>query len=269
MEILNKKIQELAAENSTLREINVKFQLENYNLQKRIRQLESSQISHVQNFIQEDECTEEDDFDEDSRVDQSKEFILMEEISEEYLEDFNETEQDDSEPLNKKQKIDFEIHESIQEENVPVIKVIETEAKDDSDAECNDDNAKEAMTEICKLAAAQGTLDKIKQMNTGRQKDSAFVSKILNLVFDKYTLASSSAQGQRCQRDLTSAPKPALDPLKLDLCRRAFIFRIRSDESSLELQKARLRIFYKLVNDKIQNVRKCLNRTELAKVDES
>lgn len=213
----------------------------------------------------------EDDFDE---AEQPKEiYEVVETIGEEYLEDYNESSQDDyQEPSNKKRKVDYEIEISGSEiedgTKLPVIVRIEgaSDVREDSDAECNDESVKEAMAEICKLAAQRGTLDKIKQLNTAKYKDSAFVSKILDLVFDKYTLASSSAQGQRCQRDLTSAPKPALDPTKLDLCRRAFIFRLRSDESSSQLQKARLKVFYKLVNDKIQNVRKCLNRNE--KIDE-
>jgi hypothetical protein len=270
MEILKKKIQDLASENATLREINVKFQLENYNLQKRIRQLESTQLHPPQSYMHEIESVEDEFDDESNEVEQSKElFEVVETLAEEYLEEFNESSQENyQEPPNKKGKFQYEIHEisgsEIQDQNqMPVIVRIETaDAKEDSDSEYNDESVKEAMEEICKLAASRGTLDKIKQINTGKYKDSAFVSKTLDLVFDKYTLAASSAQGQRCQRDLTSAPKPALDPVKLDLCRRAFIFRLRSDESSFQLQKSRLKVFYKLVNDKIQNVRKCLNRNE-------
>lgn len=243
---MKKKIQELSTENGELKEINIKLQLENYNLQKKIRQFESSQLSQPQKSIREGESIE-DNFDQEFEHEQSKEYYeVIETTGEEYLdEDFS----SQDEPPNKKEKIDYEIE-------------ISEHSKEESDIECNQEGIKEAFEEICRLAATRGVLNKIKDMPTGKHKDSAFVSKILELVFDKYTLASSSAQGQKCQRDLNSAPKPALDATKLELCRRAFTFRLKSDESSPQVLKARLKVFYKLVNDKIQNVRKCLNRNE-------
>lgn len=57
------------------------------------------------------------------------------------------------------------------------------------------DNPKDSMMYIYKLAGKNNTLDKLKSIEKGKHKDSAFVSKVLDLLFDRVTLANSTAQG--------------------------------------------------------------------------
>ena len=166
-------------------------------------------------------------------------------VNEEYLQD--ESSQDQDMPV-EEIPINYEIHINSDDEDEIIPVVVNSRQKGEKVKEYSDESIRESMNEICSLAASQGVLEKIKSIDTSKNKDSIFISKLLELIFDKQTLASSSVQGQRCQRNLSGVPKPALDAEKLDLCKRAFIFRIRSDENSAQHQNDRLKNFLKFVN---------------------
>lgn len=250
-------MQELANENSALREINLKFQLENYNLQKRIRQLESLQNNHIppsfathDQEVSDEEIEEiifQDESDEDTTKKEVYEVITADTETEEYLEEFQVESAKIEEPEIKKRRTQVDL-------------IIE-----DTSEEVTEESSKQAMSTLLEMAARSGVYDKIKSISNERAKDSAFVSKALEILFDKVTLASSSAQGQKCQSNLAREAKPALDPKKLDLCRRAFIYRLYQEPGTFE---NRLKVFYKLVNHKIQNTRKCLNRHDSTRLQE-
>lgn len=259
--ILKTKIQQLSADNLALREINVRFQIENYNLQKKIRQLESIQNANHETIYF------DADFEEESEDEERQEDTIEEVPNEEYLEEYEEIKIERSKPFEGEAPPSKKIKMTDDEDELekPIIYQIENY----DDLEVSEQDANEAMTTILEMAARKGSLDKIKSVGSGRQRDSAFVSKILDAVFDKITLASSSAQGQRYQSNPSRAPRPALDSSKLSLCRRAFYFRLQQEEVSEAAIASRLKLFLNLVNNKVQNARKCLNRSDSTRLQET
>lgn len=284
--MLKEKVKELSTENATLREINVKFQIENFNLQKKLTQLESSQ--EMNEILYEEEQNTEEEIEEKNENQKGEVEELYEEVlydneteieTEEYLDEdaYDTTEETNKckETQEKKatKRTFSETFECIEDTRETSAK--KSKQKDDIEYEItiiddedeledigNITEPKDAIMHIYKLASRKATLNRLKNIEKGRHKDSAFVSKVLDLVFDKITLASSSAQGQKCQSKLHLPPKPALDQEKLDLCKKAFIFRLKSEDVSQEEKQLRLKSFLKLVNDKIQNSRKCVNRND-------
>ncbi|KAG5684809.1 hypothetical protein PVAND_014022 [Polypedilum vanderplanki] len=287
--MLKEKINELSTENATLREINVKFQIENFNLQKKLTQLENSQ--EISEILFEDEQNTEEEIEDTAMKDETQKREveeLYEEVlydndadldTEEYLdEDAYETTEEVSkckETQEKKttKRTYSETFECIEDTRETTVK--KSKQKDDIEYEItiiddedeledisNITDPKDAIKYIYKLASRKASLNRLKNIEKGKHKDSAFVSKVLDLVFDKLTLASSSAAGQKCQSKLHLPPKPALDQTKLDLCKKAFIFRLKSEDVPQEEKQLRLKSFLKLVNDKIQNSRKCVSRND-------
>lgn len=254
-----------------MREINVKFQIENYNLQKKIRQLESTQINHETIYVDinnddDDDDIEDDGVSEEEELSQEDTKSSDEIPNEEYLEEYEEIKIErersntppEDEPAIKKSKIT----EEDELEKPDVITIYQIENFIDDNQEISENDANEAMASVLEMAARKGSLEKIKNVEEGKGKDSNFVSKVLDAVFDKVTLASSSAQGQRYQSNPSRAPRPALDSNKLNLCRRAFYYRLKQEETSEAAIAGRLKLFLNLVNNKVQNARKCLNRSD-------
>lgn len=265
-------MQELASENIKLKEINVNFQLENYTLQKKLRQLESLQNTRLDNIIVTDDEEEEESDDEYIEVtSESKTERDYIEISEEYLEEYEENyENDDAVKRSIEEAVEITAPPPVKKVKIDSSAEMEGNQKSVSIDEIDYSDAKEAMTTIIEMAARRGLLNKIKSVGSGKQKDSAFVSKILDVVFDKITLATSSAQGQRYQTNPSRAPNPALDANFLDLCRRAFYYRIKQEEGlDAKAFEARFGFFLTLVNNKVQNSRKCFNRHDNTKSFES
>lgn len=140
----------------------------------------------------------------------------------------------------------------------------------DNDEAFEDENdqmtPKDAMNVVLELAQTTSMFNKLQSIEQGKAKDSMFVSKTLDLLFDRITLANSSAFGQKCQSKLNLPPKPPLDKHKMDICMKAFLYRLRKENISTSDMQRRLKHFNKLVNDKIQNCRKCLTRTDPSKI---
>jgi BEN domain len=257
------KVQELSQENFALKEINIQLQLKNYKLQKQIEKLELAQFPRSLS----------DDDEDQSYVLGGLDEITIDPTAE-YLED--ETLTLGSPPLSvvkvesgtKRKRLKRTIDEVIADDkilsdesdlksahlNAPEYEEIEANGEADNDG--NEIDPTEATKTIYQLAAKNGTLDKLKQIDTGKQKDSSFVNKILNLVFERATLASSSAQGKKCQSKLHLPPRPALDPDKLNICRQAFVYRLKREGLSYPAREERLKCFNGYVNFNIQNARK-------------
>lgn len=169
------------------------------------------------------------------------------EVSEEYLDEYSDTSES-----NSTKRLLNEDHE------IPNKKVkIADESEEDKVESTEDLAAKKAYLSILKKAEKQGKLEKINSIEQGKQKDSTFINKILEVVFGKQTLATSSAQGQRYQSNPSQSPRPALDANLLDLCKRAFYHRIKQEEMSTVNVNKRLNLFNSHVNTKVQNARKC------------
>lgn len=121
-------------------------------------------------------------------------------------------------------------------------------------------NPREAAKKIFDLASKRGILDKIKSIEGGKHKDSAYVSKILETVFDKKVLQKSSVCGKKCQSKLYAPARPALDPKKLNICRQAFLYRLKREGLSFQAREDRLKSFNNYVNFKVQNARKLIKK---------
>jgi hypothetical protein len=117
---------------------------------------------------------------------------------------------------------------------------------------------KDAYTEISRLAQKRGASEKFSQIPKGRVGDSTFINKCLELLYDRMTLANSSTRGQKFQGKFDVAPKPALDPKKLNVCRQAFLSRLQQE--GLSSRDDRFKLFHGHVNSKIQNTRKCVKK---------
>ncbi|CAG9802188.1 unnamed protein product [Chironomus riparius] len=296
IEILKRKIQELTSENQILREINVKLQIENFNLQKK---LDSKQLDEELDYGEIEKLDTETDVQTKSEtfytIDYENETETVE--REEYLEQegaiyaiqeeeiLKDDQQLDSKPLKRDYSEAFVEKDIIDEKpmsKVPKdddgsyqITIINSEYLEDDmetiETESGEITPQDAIAYIYKLAAKSAMTEKIKSTEKGKHKDSAFVSKVLDLLFDRVTLANSTAHGQKCQSKLhlQLPARPPLDPVKMDLTLKAFMYRLFKEEISEAEKQVRLKLFNKLVNDKIQNCRKCLSRTDASKVLEN
>lgn len=283
IKLLKNKVQELSQENVALREINVQFQLENFKLQQKIKKLEKSQFD--ESLLSE-------------QVDEPVEGLSVVSLNDmtfdptaEYLEEDSAT-VSPLKPENSRMKLlpaeaVKEIHKTaikrsheeafadeiiVKQEIVPDTYGESYEADDDYVADKPNEfdldglevseeiDPKEAAKTIYTLAAKRGILDKIKSLEGGKRKDSSYVNKILDLIFDRVTLANSSARGQKCQSKLHVPPRPALDHTKLQLCRQAFLYRLKREGLSYAAREERFKNFNNFVNFKIQNARKLLKK---------
>ena len=264
------KVQDLSEENVALREINIKFQLKNFKLQQKIRKLENSQFDDCIGDVCEVSKNDSPDVPmNESTFDPSAEYL--EEDYVQSTENIRANQQGDevrkSPELIDKVKIFKQEQEAFDpyliEEVLPDgssilfskddIEIAETESIDKVDP-------KTATQTIYMLAAKRGIAHRIKAIEKGKQKDSSFVNKILDLVFDRETLANSSARGKKCQAMPHKPARPALDENKLEICRQAFSYRLKQEELSYTKREERLRHFNGYVNFKIQNARKLLKK---------
>lgn len=249
--ILKEKVLELSQENLALREINVQFQLDNFKLQQKIKKLESS----LEIALREDEPeqNESDDDESDPTYDPNAEYIVEEDIAS---------------PPRKFRALQLPENSErsvISDDELVERKPIKAEhsiADEQQEFDFNASDPAEATKIIFAIAEKRGTLDKIKNITGGQHKDSAFVNKILDLVFDRETLASSSVCGQKCQSKQSLPAKPALDQTRLNLCRQAFLYRLKRTSLSSSLREERLKRFNSCVNFKVQNARKLINKKE-------
>lgn len=292
IDLLKKKIQELTSENQILREINVKLQIENFNLQKK---LESKQLDEELDYGEVEKLdTETDDpiksenlytIDYEHETERDEAYLDQEEViyaiqEEEIIKDDQPIElksgkREYSEVFEEKDMIDDKPMSKVPKEDSYQITIINPEYLEDEietiETETGEITPEDAIAYIYKIASQSAMIEKIKSIDKGKQKDSAFVSKVLDLLFDRVTLANSTAHGQKCQSKLhlQLPPRPPLDPVKMDLSLKAFMYRLLQEEISESEKQARLKLFNKLVNDKIQNCRKCLTRTDGSKVLET
>lgn len=258
LKLLKEKVLELSQENVALREINVQFQLENFKLQQNIKKLESSQLDQVEAVTEE--------------VDDSHYFTF--DPTAEYLDDTIRISPPRPSKTRESVRVKaaakrayseaFEytlVSEVVEEKPTMVIAERISEHGDIKEEPWPDcDDPKEAAKLIFQKAAERGTLNRLEALEGGKQKDSSFVSKVLDLIFDRATLANSSARGQKCQSKLHIPAKPALDPRKLNLCRQAFVYRLKRERLSSPDKDNRLKFFNGYVNFKIQNARKLLKK---------
>lgn len=294
IELLKKKIQELTSENQILREINVKLQIENFNLQKK---LESKQLDEELDYGEVEKLdTETDDplkpenslytidyENETETAERDETYLDQEEViyaiqEEEIIKDDQQNElkagkREYSEVFVENDMIDDKSMNKVPKQDSYQITIINSEYLEDDietiETESGELTPEDAIAYIYKIASKSVMIEKIKSIDKGKQKDSAFVSKVLDLLFDRVTLANSTAHGQKCQSKLHLQARPPLDPVKMDLSLKAFMYRLQQEEISESENQARLKLFNKLVNDKIQNCRKCLTRTDGSKVLET
>lgn len=265
-----------------LREINVQFQLENFKLQQKIKRLENRQF---------DDCFSNDDTEQKRGLSVTTLTDSTFDPTAEYLEDYELSKKSRKSPAKRASRSSAakrnyaEAFVDDREEEIEavidgpsIIKeelIIEDKSKSDEDfipdtAEKPEDevleeeiDSKAAAVIVYKLAAKYGVLDKLKTIESGKQKDSYFVNKTLELFFDREHLANSSVRGQQCQSKLHVPARPALDHKKLNLCRQAFVYRLKREGLSYIQREERLKLFYSYVNFKIQNSRKLLNKKNI------
>ena len=271
VKLLRTKVSELSEENQALREINIKFQLENFKLQQKLKNFEDAQADeYMQNesyFITEEidgGLTEEQMFEQESL--QDEEYHLIDEEHEV-------TKLESSTKTHKKRAHQEAFDEEFQ---------IEFEEKSEDEQDANEDvdlkkfldadelfnlsknvlDPKVATRAVYAMAAQKGILDRLKMIQQGKTKDSFFVNKILELLFTRKTLAECTARGQKCQSKASLPVKPALDHQKLFLCKQAFLYRLKSEGLSSQPREERLRCFNSYVNFKVQNSRKLFSRSQ-------
>lgn len=280
--MLKNKVQDLSEENVALRDINIKFQLENFKLQQKIKKLENSQFDDCIGEVEVCDVSKNDSPNismNESTFDPSAEYL-----EEDYVqspENIRANQQGDEVPkspelgtfsLDNVQSVNkvkifkqeeeafdpYVIEEILPDGSSILIPKDETEI---AETESNDTvDPKTATQTIYMLAAKRGVAHRIKAIEKGKQKDSSFVNKILDLVFDRKTLANSSARGKKCQAMPHKPARPALDENKLEMCRQAFLYRLKQEELSYTKREERLRHFNGYVNFKIQNARKLLKK---------
>lgn len=291
IKLLKDKVQDLSQENVALREINIQFQLENFKLQQKIKKLENSQFDDCISEIEDD--AKESSLDmalTESTFDPSAEY-LEEDVStpspqrnklkpqestlmrsecdvnisyeESFIpEDYSQSENNET-MIFKQETVYFEPfpYEVVQTDgsSSPISNTKKDFDKNDTEA-IKEVDPKSAAETIFKLAAKRGIIHRIKSIDKGKQKDSSFVNKILDLCFDRETLASSSARGKKCQAMLHKPARPALDAKKLQMCRQAFLYRLKQEGLSYSQREERFRHFNGYVNFKIQNARKLLKK---------
>lgn len=223
IKLLKDKIQDLSQENLALREINVQFQLENFKLQQKIKRLENSQFDESLNESRTGKDTSIITFN-DSTFDPSAEYLeedILASVSSSKKtrsnnakaspitqrtsraaaakRSYDETFEDEDNHMNgNSEKVDIKQELIVSDLKTDDDYIPEPQVESDVDIDDNQEiDPKDAATTVYKLAAKRGILDKIKSLEPGKQKDSYFVNKILDLLFDRKTLASSSARGQR------------------------------------------------------------------------
>lgn len=292
IKLLKHKVQDLSQENVALREINVQFQLENFKLQQKIKKMENSQFDEclmnetvdepgeslsavslndstfdpTAEYLEEDASNVSHQKSVDVRWRQPPDEIIKKSLKT-TRKRLHEEAFDEENLLNDIEdnlSVKYEIADVYEEESPQADSdyILEKQNESDIDGlEVNDEiDPKEAAKAIYTLAAKRGILDKIKSLEGGKRKDSSYVNKILDLIFDRVTLASSSARGQKCQSKLHMAARPALDPKKLQLCRQAFLYRLKREGLSYAAREERFKNFNNFVNFKIQNARKLLKK---------
>lgn len=256
---LKSKVQELTQENLALREINIRFQLENFKLQKNIESFEKTQI--------EIETTAEDgsfelcDANYDSNIEflegtydspvegaETKDFIVIEDDS---------LIEAKAEDLITKARTKRKRRANRNED--PILEEIFGE-DELAEFESNGLDPRNATKAVHKIASNRGVLENVKSVQNVRAKDSHFVNQVLEVLYSRDILANSSARGQKCQSQSTLPPRPALDPVKLNICRQAFVHRLVS--LPLSDFDDRLKMFNNYVNTKVQNTRKLFLREQ-------
>lgn len=264
LKLLKKKVEELTQENLALREINIKFQLENYKLLQKIESFEKSQIELE--FIATDSASKwsEVEYLEESSdppfetggAGNTKELIEFDpENEDESMTDIKSDElldslTEDSRDVSSKGHDLDKNAEKILDQHEPTI--LKTKVTD----------PKEAIKLVYTIAAKKGVFEKLKSLPNVGAKDSLFVNKVLDLLYSREVLANSSALGHQCQSKSHLAARPALDASKLSICRQAFVHRLNSCKLSPDAFIQRLKKFNNFVNHKLQNSRKLLLREE-------
>lgn len=168
IKLLREKVQDLSQENAALREINVQFQLDNFKLQQKIKNLENSRVITFNESSFEAEYLEEVHL--DTRPKSNTRQRPSRQSAKRSYQNAFENELDEcqnvSEMLSdiKQEVVAEEIQ--IEEEYIP-------EPQSEIEGFDNDDvSPKEAATIIFKIAAKRGQLDKIKTLDPGKQKDA-------------------------------------------------------------------------------------------------
>lgn len=266
---LNDKVKSLTEENKCLREINIQNQLENFKLKQKIEKLESSLYEEQQSY----EIVHNNY---ENTYDSTVEYIEDSNIAFEEVEEKNfVSKRTYSDAFDESEMIEHEIQERDDtKEEYLMEEELHTEdeglyySKDEQDEKSSiryvvDTNyphidPEEAFNHIYNIATSKGAAEKFKQIASGRQGDSTFINKCLEFLFDRMVLANSSTRGQKFQGKYDVAPKPALDPRKLNICRQAFAYRLNSEGTST--RDDRFKAFHGHVNSKIQNTRKCVKK---------
>jgi hypothetical protein len=257
IKLLREKIQDLSEENVALREINVKFQLENFKLQQRIRNLENSDSTVIA-------------FNE-SAFDATAEYLEEDQLEAKPRDNFQQRNSRPSSKRTYQNAFDNEIEDEVQNGDINIKQESADDLKIDDDftqevqsdiegLDSDDVGPKDAATIVFKLAAKRGQLEKLKTLDHGKQKDASFVNKCLDLFFTRLQIANSSARGQKCPKKPDAPIRPALDPKKLNICRQAFIYRLKREGLTVSAREDRLKNFFAYVNFKIQNARKLLQK---------
>jgi hypothetical protein len=276
IKLLRDKVQDLSQENVALREINVQFQLENFKLQQKIKSFESSQICLGEpnvsvvtfndgNFDGTAEYLEEDHLDSSHKLTKSK-IDRKQRISrptKRTYQDSNLDDEFDDECPNSEDKLNIKQEIIIEDTRIDEDYIPEPQLNDIDGLETDDVNPKDAATIVYRLAAQRGQLEKLKSLEPGKHKDASFVNKTLDLFFTKTLLANSSARGQKCQTRPNVPLRPALDAKKINICRQAFIYRLKREGLPFSAREDRLKSFFAYVNFKIQNSRKMMQKKNI------
>lgn len=277
IKLLKDKVQELSQENVALREINIQFQLENFKLKQKIKNFEKSQFGDY-NFGEEstkDMTLTETTFDpsaeylEEAQIELPTKKTTRERLGKrpvEAIKDESEGQSHYEFPQHKQEFFNLYGYEEGPpiESNISELKSELLINNKEDVSELVEITPKAAAEQIYMLAAKRGIMHIIRAIKKGKEKDSSFVNKTLDLVFDRETLASSSARGKKCQAMLYKSARPALDAQKLEICRQAFMYRLKQEGISVAQADERFRQFYGYVNFKIQNARK-LNKKSVEK----
>lgn len=273
--MLNEKVKTLNDENQQLREINIQNQLELHSYKKKIDKLESSLFEAEQQSFE----IVQNSYDNGAYEPETVEYIDDSNIAFEEVDEKNfvsVSKRTYSEAFDDSEIIEHEIQERDDtKEEYLMEEELQTEeegiyyTKEEPDSEKSsirymvDTNYPpidpvDAYNHVVDIAATKGAAEKLKQIAAGRQGDSTFINKCLEFLYDRMVLANSSTRGQKFQGKYDVAPKPALDPRKLNICRQAFVYRLSLEGCSV--RDDRFKLFHGHVNSKIQNTRKCVKK---------
>lgn len=272
LRLLRAKVEELTEENKALREINIKFQLDSYKLQKKIESLEKSQVVFETTAIEKDSKWS----DQIQQTKKESQHFKVEYLEEEfdpatesndtdikYLIDYDpETEEDSTMDEMKDEIPDTEDSTSVDYQGQNVDDTIsDVIAGVDRDLYFRNKfiNPKQAMKIVRNVAARKGVVQKLRSIETSGA-DSFFVGKVLEVLFTSEVLANSSALGNKCQRKSQLEARPALEPSKLQICRQAYVHRLKSCNLTPDAFNQRMKMFNNYVNHKLQNMRKLSER---------